>query len=335
MTKAAKLIAGYMNNHTRKGSIIINKAETASLESFMQDDSETSIDDAAFDTQRWQRYIEQEIGFILPTVQRKWLVNAVSQTALSYGLTSIQLWHQLPHNDELRQQLLDKVLIHESRFFRHLPSIAFVTDYALQYQRHQLIEAGANEIFRIWSVGCASGQETWSLAMSLAAKQLSNYAILGTDVSQQALKTARLGQYDKRQQSLIPLECQQFVQPLQPVSTTKNSRFNTASIEKNKVNSGRADWHITALLKSHVCFALHNIMDKKPPTPYLQQVIVCQNMLLYFRKFDQRDILARLSEQCALGGYIILAPGEALFWRPSNMRRIAHPQINAWQKISA
>ncbi|HAR75733.1 MAG TPA: chemotaxis protein CheR, partial [Psychrobacter sp.] len=61
----------------------------------------------------------------------------------------------------------------------------------------------------------------------------------------------------------------------------------------------------------------------------------CQNVLLYFRKFDQRDILARLSNQCALGGYIILAPGEALFWRPSNMRRIAHPQINAWQKISA
>ena len=58
-------------------------------------------------------------------------------------------------------------------------------------------------------------------------------------------------------------------------------------------------------------------------------------MLLYFRKFDQRDILARLSEQCTLEGYIILAPGEALFWRPSNMRRIAHPQVNVWQKISA
>lgn len=64
-------------------------------------------------------------------------------------------------------------------------------------------------------------------------------------------------------------------------------------------------------------------------------MIICQNVLLYFRKFDQRDILTRLAAQCALGGYIVLAPGEALFWRPSNMRRIAHPQINAWQKISA
>jgi chemotaxis protein methyltransferase CheR/type IV pilus assembly protein PilK len=75
-------------------------------------------------------------------------------------------------------------------------------------------------------------------------------------------------------------------------------------------------------------------MDEKPPTVHLQQVIVCQNRLLYFRKFDRRDILVRLSKQGALGGYIIVALGEALSWRPSNMRRIAHPHLNAWQKIS-
>jgi chemotaxis methyl-accepting protein methylase len=88
-------------------------------------------------------------------------------------------------------------------------------------------------------------------------------------------------------------------------------------------------------LQPHVNFSVHNIIEKIPPTTHLQNVIICQNMLLYFRKFDQRDILARLSEQCALEGYIVLAPGEALFWRPSNMRRIAHPQVNVWQKISA
>lgn len=331
-----------MNNHTQKDSQIINKADALAAEALWNA--------AAFDTEQWQRYIEQEIGFILPNVQRKWLVNAVTQTAVSYDLTIIQLWNQLPINHELRQQLLDKVLIDESRFFRHLPSIEFVTEYALRHQRVQLINdstsGNANsskviastvpdESFRIWSVGCASGQETWSLAMSLAAKQLTNYSILGTDVSQQALKKARLGQYDKKQQALIPQDCHQFIQPLRPASIIEELRFLPVPMKKNTENSARADWQVMPTLKQHVRFALHNIIDKKPPTPYLQQVIVCQNMLLYFRKFDQRDILARLSEQCALGGYIILAPGEALFWRPSNMRRIAHPQINAWQKISA
>ena len=339
-----------MNNHMQQDSPFIYKADALAAEALRQD--------AAFDTEQWQRYIEQEIGFILPNVQRKWLVNAVTQTALSYGLTILQLWQQLPINHELRQQFLDKVLIHESRFFRHQPSIEFVTECALQHQRRQLANdsnvnsnvnsnvasnannsdhIGANELFRIWSVGCASGQETWSLAMSLAAKQLTHYTILGTDVSEQALKKARLGQYDKRQQALIPPHCQQFIQPLRQASVIEALRFapvatNTKQTIKNSVN---ANWQVMPTLKQQVRFTLHNIINQEPPTPHLQQVIVCQNMLLYFRKFDQRDILARLSEQCALGGYIILAPGEALFWRPSNMRRIAHPQINAWQKISA
>ncbi|MDA5132661.1 CheR family methyltransferase [Psychrobacter sp. ANT_H3] len=339
-----------MNNHMQQDSHFIYKADALAAEALRQD--------AAFDTEQWQRYIEQEIGFILPNVQRKWLVNAVTQTALSYGLTILQLWQQLPINHELRQQFLDKVLIHESRFFRHQPSIEFVTECALQHQRRQLANnsnvnsnvnssvaskannsdhIGANELFRIWSVGCASGQETWSLAMSLAAKQLTHYTILGTDVSEQALKKARLGQYDKRQEALIPPHCQQFIQPLRQASVIEALRFapvatNTKQTIKNSVN---ANWQVMPTLKQQVRFTLHNIINQEPPTPHLQQVIVCQNMLLYFRKFDQRDILARLSEQCALGGYIILAPGEALFWRPSNMRRIAHPQINAWQKISA
>ncbi|AAZ19662.1 MCP methyltransferase, CheR-type [Psychrobacter arcticus 273-4] len=295
--------------------------------------------DHDFDARQWQRYIECETGFILPNIQYNWLENAVIQTALSYGLTSVQLWQQLPFHDELRQRLLDKALIHESRFFRHLPSIDFVTECAEQHQRRKLTTDDTSEMFRIWSVGCASGEETWSLAMSLAAKQLSNYTILGTDVSQQVLAKARLGQYDDEQQSLIPPYCQQFVQPLQPAiiddeASVGNAYLSRINVSRTNVSSSYAYWQITATLKSQVRFALHNIMDEKPPTAHLQQVIVCQNVLLYFRKFDQRDILARLSKQCALGGYIILAPGEALFWRPSNMRRIAHPQINAWQKIS-
>ena len=324
-----------MNRHIQKDSNSIHIIEATSIESFMPENAKMIRYDHDFDAKQWQRYIECEIGFILPSIQRNWLENALVQTALSYGLTTVQLWQQLPLNDELRQCLVDKVLIHESRFFRHMPSIDFVTECAVQHQRSKLTTDDVSELFRIWSVGCASGQETWSLAMSLAAKQLSNYTILGTDVSQQVLAKARLGQYDDKQHSLIPPYCQQFVQPLQPKNIADDTGFGHTCINKDIVSSSYAYWQITATLKSQVRFALHNIMDEKPPTAHLQQVIVCQNVLLYFRKFDQRDILARLSNQCALGGYIILAPGEALFWRPSNMRRIAHPQINAWQKISA
>ncbi|MGB6925125.1 CheR family methyltransferase [Psychrobacter sp.] len=281
----------------------------------------------SLDVQRWQKYIEQETGFVLPDIQLQWLANAIDCTAMSNGLSVQQLWYQLSKSDELRQQLLDKVLIHESRFFRHRPSIDFVTEYALQHHKADNIDS----LFRIWSVGCASGQEAWSLAMSLAAQRCQDYVILGTDISEEAIKSARLGQYDNRQQTLIPQSCQSFVQPL-PSKGTLN-RFKSDTSEA--ANSMQENWQVAPVLQPYINFSVHNIIEQKPPTTHLQHVIICQNMLLYFRKFDQRDILARLSEQCALEGYIILAPGEALFWRPSNMRRIAHPQVNVWQKISA
>ena len=119
------------------------------------------------------------------------------------------------------------------------------------------------------------------------------------------------------------------------ISVIRKSNFCDSAATNEATTSHQAHWQIAPSLQQYVSFALHNIIEKNPPTSHLQQIIICQNMLIYFRKFDQRDILARLSEQCVLGGYIILAPGEALFWRPSNMRRIAHPQVNVWQKINA
>ncbi|MBI0427485.1 CheR family methyltransferase [Psychrobacter sp. NG27] len=289
------------------------------------------MENDSFGVKQWQSYIEREIGFILPNIQQQWFKNAIEHTAVSHELTTAQLWCQLPKNHELRQHLLDKVLIHESRFFRHKPSIDFVEKCALQ---HQASVKDTDDVFRIWSVGCASGQEVWSVAMSLAAVQLPNYEILGTDVSEEAIRNARLGQYDRRQQSLIPADCQQFIQPLAVKSGIERSNTNHSSTV-SMMDNMQPHWQIASTLQLHVSFTLHNIIEHRPPTAYLQNVIICQNMLLYFRKFDQRDILARLSEQCALEGYIVLAPGEALFWRPSNMRRIAHPQVNVWQKISA
>ena len=289
------------------------------------------MENDSFNVKQWQRYIEREIGFILPNIQLQWFKNAIEHTAVSHALTTAQLWCQLSENPELRQQLLDKVLIHESRFFRHKPSIDFVKKCALQ---HQAIANDADDVFRIWSVGCASGQEVWSVAMSLAAVELQDYEILGTDVSEEAIKNARLGQYDKRQQSLIPVDCQQFIQPLAVNSAIERSNTHHCSTVPMMGNI-QPHWQVAVTLQSHVSFTLHNIIEHRPPTAHLQNVIICQNTLLYFRKFDQRDILARLSEQCALEGYIVLAPGEALFWRPSNMRRIAHPQVNVWQKINA
>ncbi|OLF39613.1 chemotaxis protein CheR [Psychrobacter sp. Cmf 22.2] len=310
---------------------------------------------------QWQRYIEQEIGFVLPKEQSQWLLNAIETTATENNLSVAELWDAVQTNSKLNQQLLDTVLIPESRFFRHEPSIEFITSLAKQYcaqltqntiedYSSDSVKSGVDSsrgVFRIWSVGCATGQEVWSLAMSLAAKNISNYMLLGSDVSRKALTKARKGQYDQRQRKLIPSTYQHFTQSLavtdqNDIQATPQYQASTTSqalpklhLDKLLPNESSAYWRVVPELHEQVSFIWHNIFTQGLATLHLQQVIVCQNVLIYFRQFDQRDILTRLSAQCALGGYIILAPGEALFWRPSNMRRIAHPQVNAWQKISA
>lgn len=272
---------------------------------------------------QWQGYIEKEIGFILPDEQLQWLMNAVDKTARANGLSLKQLWTAVQIDTILRQQLLDTVLIPESRFFRHLPSIQFITKLVtLASELH-----AQKSPFSIWSVGCSAGQEVWSIAMSLTAQQLHHYTILGTDVSQQALAWARAGQYEYRQRYLIPQYCQQFVQPLETTNNTAESPDFAAE--------NMADWRVDGSLRQGVSFVWHNVFTPEVPTPHLQQLIICQNVLIYFRQFDQRDILARLAAQCAIGGHIILAPGEGRGWCPINMRRINHPQVNGWQKISA
>ena len=329
--------------------------------------------------QQWQHYIEEKIGFILPKAQLQWLVNAIEQTANAHNLSLAQLWLSIKVDDKLRQQLLDAVLIPESRFFRHMPSIQFISALAVQEQQpaSALLTPPSSAIkalskdkyqpdvapFRIWSVGCATGQEVWSLAMSLAEQKVAHYHILGTDVSQQALTKARLGRYTERecqtiapiyQKFMPPVSGTEYPKPSAPSADTDRitsavngvalsrstsevmiSRHQSQLNAKLRVSMLQPQRQVVPMLRRQVRFIWHNIFTKDMPVLPLQNVIICQNMLIYFRQFDQRDILTRLAAQCELGGYIVLAPGEALFWRPSNMRRIAHPQVNAWQKISA
>lgn len=274
------------------------------------------------DTQQWQRYIENEIGFVLPMSQRLWLSNAITATAKNNHVTVSQLWQLVHQDSRVRQQLLDATLILESRFFRHLPSLLYVADLAEAHQQMAISTGSgqdADSTFRIWSVGCSRGQEVWSLAMLLEHQQISNYEILGSDVSLEAIKTAQQARYTERDKQAIAPQYHHYL-----------SQIKDDSDPQNKTS----DWQIVNTIRNKVSFKYHNVFTTVIPTPLKQHVIICQNMLIYFRQFDQRDILARLAAQCEVGGHLILAPGEALFWHHPKMKRLPHTEVNVWQKVT-
>lgn len=303
---------------------------------------------------QWRRFIEAQIGFVLPNEQLGWLVCAVETTARLAELSFDALWLRIKTDAKLRQTLLDEVLILESRFFRHPPSIDFIVDLAksqpscpdpintevansdLLNSRCQNQPLDHQQPFQIWSLGCSTGQEVWSLAMALAANGVQNAHVLGMDVSQKALDYARRGQYDGKTRAFIPLQYQEFIHPLEGNDDIKSGvDVNSEQQQLQSLpDNTAAPWQVSPKLRDHVDFIWHNIfaddLTKMPPP----QVIICQNVLIYFRKFDQRDILTKLAKRCKVGGYIILAPAEGLSWRPKNMRKLQHPLVNVWQKIS-
>ncbi len=119
-----------------------------------------------------------------------------------------------------------------------------------------------------------------------ASPQLTNYTLLGTNVSQQALKKQHLGRYNERKKGLIPLDCQQFIQLLLSESSTCKLNSDSSSVISQTPELIKEQCQVSESLRQYVSFSWHNIFTQDIATFHLQQLSICQNMLLYLQKFN-------------------------------------------------
>ncbi|WP_297185114.1 protein-glutamate O-methyltransferase CheR [uncultured Porticoccus sp.] len=190
------------------------------------------------------------------------------------------------------QALVDRLLIKETRFFRHPPSFNYVAN----------ILTGGPDVpgsdpqseppsgFSLWSVGCASGEEAYSLAilseqLCQAGKLSSPFRLLATDVSQSALDVASCGEYPRSR--------------LKHLNAMQHAWFEPA---------GDKFLRVRATLKKRVVFAWHNLLDPLPGKTF--DVIFCQNLLVYVAPTRRKMLLEKLAGALKPGGRLVLAPGE-------------------------
>jgi len=190
------------------------------------------------------------------------------------------------------QALVDRLLIKETRFFRHPPSFNYVAN----------ILTGGPDVpgsdpqseppsgFSLWSVGCASGEEAYSLAilseqLCQAGKLSSPFRLLATDVSQSALDVASCGEYPRSR--------------LKHLNAMQHAWFEPA---------GDKFLRVRATLKQRVVFARHNLLDPLPGKTF--DVIFCQNLLVYVAPTRRKMLLEKLAGALKPGGRLVLAPGE-------------------------
>lgn len=206
--------------------------------------------------------------------------------------------------------LLDRLLVKETSFFRHQSSHDCVRDRVAAQAA-----ITPREPYNIWSVGCATGEESYSLAMDAhegfaLAGIKDNYSVTGTDVSSDAISTGRRGIYLASRVDSLSLAAQE-------------NYFRVID-----------DRHVMVkdFIKKRVAFLMGNILEKEQQHFNQMDLIFCQNVLIYFKRWRRRDIVNMFADCLKPGGCLIIGPGELTDWEPESLVRMDKLDVQAYEK---
>jgi chemotaxis protein methyltransferase CheR len=222
---------------------------------------------------------------------RRWRIETVLQPVMrKHDIASLDMLAGLASQpgSALREDVVEALLNNETSFYRDLPVFKLIADEMLP----AIVPARPGKKLRIWSAGCSTGQEAYSLAF-IFSNQNGRWddwqvEILGTDISPLAIAQARNGSYSQFE-----------VQRGLPIGDLI-ARFEQEG----------EDWRIKPMLKARTSFVVHNLLETPPPGRF--DVILCRNVLLYFSAERRRAVLDRLASAIAPDGMLILGAGETV-----------------------
>ncbi len=194
---------------------------------------------------------------------------------------------------ELNAEVIDAVTTHETRWFRDAAAFD-----ALKFKIvPELIDAKAStphpRRLRIWSAGCSTGQEPYSIAIALAemldGASSWDVQILGTDVSVAAIEQANRGAYGT-------MEIGRGMDP--------------ARLQKHFAQAGDG-WRVSDEIRSLCSFAVQNLhQGLAAAEPF--DIIFCRNVTIYFSDDDRRAVFERLAQSLAPDGWVLTGSSESL-----------------------
>ena len=181
-------------------------------------------------------------------------------------------------------RLIDELTISETYFFRDTGQMELLRQQLLP----QLLRDSQGRPLRVWSAGCSSGEEPYSLAIMLDQLQGKNTAqVVGTDVNLAVLQTARAARY--RERSL---------------------RSTPELVRQTYFTQNGAAWELLPKIRDRVNFWPENLARPSLQTRTGLDLIVCRNVLIYFEKEVIGAVLERFMRSLRPGGYLLTGHGE-------------------------
>ncbi|PLX97915.1 MAG: chemotaxis protein CheR [Desulfuromonas sp.] len=263
------------------------------------------------DFSRFAALIYEQCGIKMPLHKRSMLEARLRKRLRTLGLDSYEAYREyLFSSDGMVEELtnmIDVVTTNKTDFFREPRHF----DYMIGTSVPALIAksgAGIERPLRIWSAGCSSGEEPYTIAMFLESflwnSKKIDYQILATDISTQVLEKAILGIYHRDKIEPVPDD------------------FRKKYLLKSK-NPESRQVRIVPALREKLKFCRVNFMDSSFEVGEAKDIIFCRNVIIYFDRATQERFLHRLCQCLRSGGYLYMGHSETLSGMPLPLNQLA------------
>ena len=285
----------YRNNgHT----LMMNAENTLENSAMNNNAAHKPLTDEEFDLLR--KFIYEHTGISLADHKRALVYSRLARRLRFHGMNSYGKYYELlidgdPDGNELGE-MISAITTNKTDFYRENHHFDFLAEQIIPSIKQQAIATNDRKI-RIWSAASSTGQEPYTIAMTLldTLDNVNNWdaKILATDIDTNVLAYAESGVYNQDQSEQLPED--------------KLQRYFRKS-------RGDQEGLIMAkpVLKSLIAFRQLNLLSEPWPIRGPFDVIFCRNVIIYFDRPTQQRLITRLSQLLKPEGYLMLGHSEAL-----------------------
>lgn len=233
----------------------------------------------------------------LSPYEESFLKDTMEKRRLATGMDSPDAYRERLRNDTVEAGELRRCLqVTYSEFFRNLLAFALLEEVVLPGLLQEAANAGRKEL-RVWSAGCAGGEEAYSIAILLDELTAARgpgvgYRVFATDICEPEMEKARRAVYD--------------------AASIRNVRLR--HLDSCFTAEGNAH-AVVPRIRNQVHFSAYDMLDatSKSPSPSIYgdfNLVFCSNLLFYYRVDVRRFILEKIRQSLAVDGYLVTGEAE-------------------------
>ena len=247
-------------------------------------------------------FIEKEVGIKLPPVKRSLLESRLQKRLKLHNMKDFSEYVNFVFHSESGAveviEMIDAITTNKTDFMRESAHFEYMVNFALP----ELVSSRAE--INLWSAACSSGQEPYNMAMFMEEFIDRNrsvpYSVTATDISKSSLEKARKAIYLKRD---IEIVSEKF---------KKKYFLRSKDPSKNEVR-------IKSSIRNKVQFRPINLMKDEYGLNKKFDIVFCRNVLIYFNKENQANVIRRILNHMTDGAYLFLGHSESLAGMRENL----------------